>query len=408
MQNNGPLKGIKVMDVTLNMAGPTCALYLADLGADVVKIERPDRGDDTRRFIPPEINGESSAFMMMNRNKRGLALNIKSAEGKEVFRRMAAEADVLVENFKRDTLDRNGLGYEALKEINPRLIYCSLTGFGRTGPYADRGGLDLVAQGMSGLMSITGEGGGRPPVKVGAPICDIMGGMFATMAILAALHHREKTGEGQLVESSLLEAGVTATYHQSSMYIATGDSPPAMGTVHPLSAPYQAFECSDGYLTVAAGSDERWARLCKAFEIEEYVDDPRFKEAPQRVMNLPDLQALLAPIFASKTREEWRAHLEKHGVPAGPILTIGEMQADPQVKARDMFVEVEHSRVGTVKTLGSPMKFSKSPPSVRRAAPVLGEHSREVLAELGYSEADIDRMAAEGAIGTADLPKAAE
>ncbi|MBI4183179.1 MAG: CoA transferase [Proteobacteria bacterium] len=389
----GPLKGIRVVDMTINMAGPTCSLYLADLGADVIKVERPDRGDDTRRFIPPEIRGESSAFMMMNRNKRGIALDIKSGAGKEVFRRLARSADVLVENFKRDTLERNGLGYPHLSKENPRLIYCSLTGFGRTGPYADRGGLDLVAQGMSGLMSITGEGGGRPPVKVGSPVCDIMGGMFAAMAVLAALCWRQQTGEGQLVDTSLFEAGITSTYHQSAIYVATGKSPGAMGTVHPLNAPYQAFETKDGYITIAAGADERWKRLTDALGIEHLRADPRFKTAPDRVVNVKALQEVLEPIFRQKSRAEWLDLLLAADVPAGPILSIGEMHSDPQTVARNMFVEVEHSKVGRVKTLGSPIKMSKTPPNVRRAAPYLGEHTREVLSEIGYSAAEIERLA---------------
>ena len=256
-----------------------------------------------------------------------------------------------------------------------------------------------MAQAMSGLMSITGEGGDRPPVKVGAPVCDIMGGMFAAMGVLSALYWREISGEGQLVDTSLFEAGITSTYHQSAIYVATGQSAEAMGTVHPLSAPYQAFETKDGYLAVAGGSDERWARLAKMLGIEQLIDDPRFKEAPSRVINVKDLQAVLEPIFRTKTRAEWQEILEPAGVPSGPILTIGEMHGDPQVLAREMFVEVEHSRAGRVRTLGSPVKMSRTPPNVRRAAPLLGEHTREVLVEYGYSADEIERLAAEGAIG---------
>ena len=289
-KKTGPLTGLKVIDLSHVMAGPTCAMLLADMGADVIKVEKIPGGDDARRMAPPTIAGESAAFLMMNRNKRGIALDLKTEAGRMVLSRLLQDADVLIENYRRGTMERMGFGYEALHASNPRLIYCSISGFGRTGPYADRGGFDLVAQGMSGLMSITGEGPGCPPVKLGAPVTDITAGILACVGILAALHSRASSGQGQMVDTSLFEAGIIHTYWQSAIAFATGQAPGPMGTGHPLNAPYQAFPAADGWITVGAANQGNWLRLLEALEAPELGYDPRFANNPERMRNLPALQ----------------------------------------------------------------------------------------------------------------------
>ena len=397
----GPLAGVKVLDVTMNLAGPAAAMHLADFGADVIKVERPGRGDDTRRFVPA-FNGESSSFMMINRNKRGLAIDLKSDRGKEVFCNLVKQVDVLVENFLKETMNRLGLGYETLKEINPGLIYCGISGFGRTGPYSHLGGVDLIAQGMSGLMSTTGYGEGHPPLKTGAPICDVMTGMFGAMGVLAAVIHKRATGEGQFVDTSLMESGIAATFHQSSQFVGSAEAPKARGNVHPLNGPYEVFQTKDGWMTMAAGSDERWQRLARMLGREEWIDDPRFSKTTERMENLDTVRELLSPYFLQKNRREWMDLMEEAGIPAGPILDTGEMFADEQTRHRNMVVEVNHSTAGKIETLGPAVKLSKSPASVRRAAPRLGEHRAEVLAEFGYNDAEIKELLHSGVI---ELPE---
>jgi crotonobetainyl-CoA:carnitine CoA-transferase CaiB-like acyl-CoA transferase len=300
-------------------------------------------------------------------------------------------------------MERMGLGYEVLKKENPRLIYCAISGFGRSGPYADRGGFDLIAQGMSGLMSITGEGPGRPPVKVGAPVADITAGILAAMGILAALHARTNTGEGQMVDTSLFEAGIALTYWQSAMALATGVAPGPMGSAHPLNAPYEAFETSDGWITLGAANDANWARLVELLEMRALASDPRFAQSSGRIQNRIVLAQTLAPEFRKRTSAEWLGIFERAKIPAGPVLDVLQMQADPQTIAREMVVETTHSKLGPVKTLGTPVKFSGTPSGVWRGAPVLGEHTREVLRQHGFPDSEIDAMAKAGAIQTADL-----
>jgi crotonobetainyl-CoA:carnitine CoA-transferase CaiB-like acyl-CoA transferase len=404
--NLGPLAGLKVVEVTHIMAGPTCGLMLADMGADVIKVERLPDGDDTRRTIPPTIppepGGESAAFMMMNRNKRGIALNLRSEEGRSVLHRLVERADVLVENLRTGAMEAMGFGYETLRTKNPALIYCSLTGFGRTGPYADRGGFDLIAQGMSGLMSITGDmpaAGKEPePVKVGSPVTDITAGILAAMGVLAAYVHRLRTGEGQLVDTSLFEAGITLTYWQSAICLATGISPGPLGSAHPLMAPYQAFRTADGWLNIGAANQSNWEKLIRALDAEHLGQDPRFVTNAGRLTNLSALVELLTPYFRQRTTADWLALFDELGVPGGPVLSIGEMHADPQTQAREMVTEVQHSRLGPVKTLGAPVKFSATPASLRRGAPLLGEHTREILLEYGYTVEEIDRLIAGGGV----------
>ena len=369
-ERTGPLKGVKVIELAHVMAGPTCGLMLADLGADVIKVEKIPGGDDTRSFLPPAVGDESAAFLMMNRNKRGVAVDLKSEDGKRVLHRLLENADVLTESYRRGAMERMGFGYEALKHDYPRLVYCSVSGFGRTGPYADRAGFDLVAQGMSGLMSITGEGPGRPPVKVGAPVSDITAGILAAMGVVAALHAREKTGAGQLVDTSLFEAGITLTYWQSAIALATGKAPGPMGSAHPLNAPYQAFETKDGWITVGAANQTNWLRLVELLGRQDLAADPRFKTNADRIQHQAVLAEALAPDFKKRASAEWLELLERAKLPAGPVLDVLQMQENEQTLAREMVVETRHSKLGAVKTIGLPIKFSATPGGVqpRRAA----------------------------------------
>jgi crotonobetainyl-CoA:carnitine CoA-transferase CaiB-like acyl-CoA transferase len=393
----GPLAGVKVIEFAHIMAGPVCGLMLADMGADVIKVEKVPGGDDTRRTLPPDVDGVSAAFLMMNRNKRGIALNLKTTSGLEIARRLLADADVAIENYRKGTMERLGLGYEQVSAFNPGIIYAELSGFGRTGPYAERAGFDLIAQGMSGIMSITGEGPGRPPTKCGPPLSDITAGILAAMGVLGAYVHRQKTGQGQRVDTSLFEAAITQTYWQSAMTFATGISPGALGSAHPLSAPYQAFQASDGWFTVGAANQTNWLRLLEALERPELQDDPRFADDPRRMANIDALVAVLSDIFKRHPLAHWLERLERAGVPAGPVLDIAGMQADPQALARGMVTDAPHTRLGPVKTLGNPLHYSATPAEITRGAPLLGEHTREVLAELGFSASEVDKFVAQGA-----------
>jgi len=400
-EKTGPLRGMQVLDLSHVMAGPVCALMLADMGAEVIKVEKIEGGDDTRRMLPPDINGEPSAFMMMNRNKRGIALDLKHPQGKAVLKRLVEKADVLIENYRHDTMQRLGLGYDALKAINPGLIYCEISGFGRSGPWGEQGGFDLVAQGMSGLMAITGEGPGRAPVKVGAPVTDITAGILAAMGVCAAYAHKLKTGEGQRVDTSLFEAGITHTYWQSAIAFATGVSPGPLGSAHPLSAPYQAFQTSDGWINLGASNQKLWLQFVAILDDPELAGDARFKDNAARMANLPALVAALTPHFKKRTTAEWLAILEKAGVPAGPVLSIREMHAHPQTIAREMVPELDHPVAGRMQTIGLPVKFSATPGKVAAPAPLHGQHTREVLSEIGYSQREIDGFIAERAVGVA-------
>jgi len=400
--SGGPLTGMKVIELAHIMAGPVCGLMLADMGADVVKVEKVPGGDDTRRFLPPGVNGEAAAFMMMNRNKRGIAIDLKNDAGKNVLRRLLKSADVVTENYRADTMDKLGFGYEALKRLNPGLIYCTISGFGRTGPYADRGGFDLIAQGMSGLMSITGEGPGRPPVKVGSPVTDITAGILGAMGVAAAYAHKLKTGEGQMVDTSLFEAGIVHTYWQSAIGLATGEPPAPMGSAHPLNAPYQAFQTRDGWITVGAANQKNWLRTLEILDAPELARDPRFKDNADRMTHLQELAELLGRIFVKRSSADWLKRLEKVGVPAGPVFNVNEMHRDPHTLARAMVVEVEHARVGPVKTIGLPVKFSETPGRIARGAPLYGQHTREVLAESGFGKDEIETLIEKGAVVAAD------
>jgi len=383
-----PLSGMVVLDLSQILAGPVCAMMLADMGADVIKVEKPDGGDDNRRAGPPFIGGQGAGFMAANRNKRSLALNLRDESGRQVFERLLERADVLVENFRPGVMERLGIGYERVSKLKPSLIYCSISGHGGTGPYKDRGGFDLIAQGMSGLMSITGVPDG-PPVKVGVPITDISAGILAANGVLCAYIHAQKTGQGQLVDTSLLEAGIAYTIWESSGFFADGEIPGPLGSAHRVLAPYQALRTSDGYINIGAANQRTWEQLCRAIGQEELIEDQRFKEPGDRKAREGELAALLEAIFSQQSTAYWLETLEKAGMVAGPINDISQVYEDPQVIAREMKVDLEDPDLGTLHNIGIPVKLSATPGSIRRRAPMLGEHSWEILTESGFAEKEI-------------------
>ena len=409
---SGPLTGVRVIELAHIMAGPVCGLMLADMGADVIKVERLPRGDGTRSFVPPDVGGESAAFMMLNRGKRSIALDLRSPDGVDIVRRLLYDADVVVENFRVGTMKKIGLGWDELRAENPRLVYCQITGFGRTGPMADKGGFDLIAQGYSGLMSITGEGPGREPVKVGAPVTDITAGILAAYGVVSALFERERTGEGQLVDTSLFEAGITQTYWQSAIALASGHSPGPLGSAHPLSAPYQALRTSDGWINVGASNQPTWLGLTRALAMPELAEDPRFIDNAGRMEHLDELVEVLAGRFVQETTDDWLSRLAAERVPAGPIASVGEMLEHPQTVARDMVVETDHPTAGRVRSLGSAVKMSGtghrsqsdagSSGGTPSPAPLLGQHTREVLGDAGVSDERIDVLMTQGVLVSSD------
>jgi len=384
-QRPAPLTGIRVLDLTRVLAGPWCTQNLADLGAEVIKIERPGSGDDTRAWGPPYLKdaagndtSEAAYYLSANRNKLSVALDIASPRGAELVRALAEQSDILVENFKVGGLAKYGLDYESLRQVNPRLIYCSITGFGQTGPYASRPGYDFMIQGMGGLMSITGErddlpGGG--PQKAGVAVADLMTGMYSTVGILAALHERGRSGLGQHIDMALLDCQVAMMANQNLNYMTSGKAPRRAGNAHQNLVPYQVFAASDGHLIVAVGNDSQFRNYCGAIGLPELAADPRFSTNPQRVKNREELVPLLAERMATGERDHWLAALEAVGVPAGPINTLDQVYEDPQVLARGMKRELPHPAAGVVPMAASPLKFSDSPVEYRRAPPMLGEHT---------------------------------
>lgn len=394
----GPLDGLRVIDMGRIMAGPVCGLMLADLGADVVKVESLPHGDPSRRFLPPSIGDESAAFMMMNRNKRGIAVDLRKEEGRAILRTLLAAADVLIENFRTGTMDQMGIGYDAISAENPGIVWCEISGFGRTGPMADHGGFDLTAQGYSGLMSVTGEGPGRPPVKVGVPITDVTAGILGALGVVAAYVRRLKTGEGQRVDTSLFEAGIIHTYWQSAITLATGTSPGPLGSAHPLSAPYEAFETADGWINLGASNQATWERLPEALNLPGLATDMRFTDNAGRMEHREALVDILQAQFLRRSTADWLDVLDAAHVPAGPLLDLEAMLEHPQTIARQMVVTVPHRDQGDVKTIGAPVKFSATPSGVERGAPALGEHTREVLEDAGYSGDEIERLETQGTI----------
>ena len=394
----GPIHGVKVLELAQIMAGPTCGLMLADLGAEVIKIEKIPGGDDTRRFLPPDINGEAAAFMMMNRNKRGMALDLKTKEGVEVFKRMVKQADVVVENFRKGTLEKLGVGYEELKKINPKIILCEISGYGRTGPYADKGGFDLIAQGMSGLMSITGESKGKPPMKVGAPVTDITAGILAATGVLAALVSRATTGVGQRVDTSLYEAGIVHTYWQSAIASATGVAPGPLGSAHPLTAPYQAFQTKDKWITVGASNQNTWLKLIDALGVKELQENEKFNSNANRMKNLTELTEILKKELVKKTAEEWLKLFDEKGLPCGPINTVTEMFKDPQTIERKMIVDVKNDKAGSFKGIGMPIKFSETKVEDTKESPTFGQHTKQILLDFGFKDEEIDSLIKQGVV----------
>ena len=396
----GPLAGMRVLELAQIMAGPTCGMMLADLGADVIKVEKLPGGDDARGYREPRVNGVSAPFLMLNRNKRGIALDLKQPRGRELLLRLVRDADVLTENYRRGTLEKFGLGYDALSRANPGLIYCAISGYGRDGPLGDKGGFDLIAQGFAGLMSITGEPG-RSPVKTGNSVADINAGLLAFGGILAAYVHKLKTGRGQMVDTSLMEAALQQTYWQAAIYFATGESPGPTGSAHVLTAPYQAFRARDGWINIGGANQANWERIAEVLGHPEWRDDPRFATNSGRMENLPALVALMDDVLSTRDKDEWLAAFDAAGVPVGPVHTVGEALTHPQTRARGMVIELAHAEAGPTRSLGSPLHFSATPTRVDRPAPRLGEHTREVLHECGYTDAEIDALAAKSIIDIA-------
>ena len=380
------LDGIRVLELTNFMAGPFCGMLLADLGADVIKVENPKGGDFTRNAAP-FLEGESAGFLAVNRNKRSIAIDLKAGRGREIFLDLVRRSDVVIENLRPGTLDDLGIGYKVLSEVNPRIILSSASGFGQTGPYKDRAALDLIVQGMSGLMSITGEAG-RPPVKVGVPISDLAAAMFGAYAILAALRVRDRDGIGQHIDVSLLESAIALEAWETSGYFATGEVPRPLGSAHRVNAPYQAVRTADGYITIGATTPGNWHAFCVTLGLERLENDARFAKVSERRRNYEELAVLIEQVTATRPSEHWYRALEHAGVPCGVLYTVDQVLSDEHVRARGVVREVAHATLGTVRVTGSPVRFSRTPVRVERAGPLLGEHTREILGELGLRDAD--------------------
>ena len=385
-----PLAGIRVLEVGNYMAGPFCGMQLADLGAEVIKIENPDGGDQVR-LVAPLIEGEGSAFMRLNRNKRSIALDLKKVNGREVFRKLVATADVVVENLRPGTMNDLGLDYEALSHLNPGLVYVAASGWGQDGPLKDLAGMDIMAQARSGLMSITGMPDGDP-VKVGVPVCDLVCALYGALAAVSALRARLETGLGQFIDVSLYESGVSLAIWEAGRYFATGEIPRPLGSAHQNNAPYQAFRGADGWLTIGATTKRNWTALCRALGLESLLADSRYRDTNLRYVNRETLAATIEEVTMTKPTAHWLAVLEKAGVPCAPIQDFGQVFGDPLLNARDYFWDAPHSTAGMVRQLGSPMRMSRTPVRRDRAAPLLGEDSGALLAELGYAPAEIKNL----------------
>lgn len=388
----GPLDGVRILDLSRVLAGPYCTMFLGDLGAEVVKVEQPGVGDDTRGWGPPFVAGESAYFLSVNRNKKSITLDLKSSEGQTLLRRLAETADVVIENFRPGTMERMGLGERELLSVNPRLIYASLSAFGTNGPMRDTPGYDLIVQACGGLMSITGMPDGEP-TKVGVAIIDIVAGLMLGQAIVAALFAREKLGLGQKIDTSLLEAGVACLVNAGSNYLIGGKIPGRWGNAHPSIVPYQSFKTADGYLIVGVASEGIWKRFCQAVGRSELTEDPRFAKNSNRVENRAELIGILSEIFLSRESKTWMQMLNEAEVPCAPVQTIDQVFSDPQVLEREMLAEVQHPTAGTIRMAGVPVKFSATPAAIRLAPPLLGEHTREILGTwLGMKSDEIDAL----------------
>jgi crotonobetainyl-CoA:carnitine CoA-transferase CaiB-like acyl-CoA transferase len=389
------LDGLRVLDVTQVMAGPFCAMLLADLGADVIKVEPPS-GDSTRQ-MPGAVAGDSPSFNAVNRGKRSVVLNLKTSGGRDAFVRLARSTDIVIENYRPGVMAALGLDYPTLSALNPRVIYASISGYGQTGPSRDKGGFDLIAQGVAGIMSVTGEAGGAP-VKAGVPLTDLGAGLFAAVGILAALEARHRTGVGQHVDTSLVDAGVALSVWEATEYFSGIGVPQALGSAHRMNAPYQAIRCADGFITLGAANERLFRRLCDVLGHTEWTTMPEFADNASRVRNREALAARIESITVEQPRSHWLTLLEANDIPCGPINDYAQVFADPQVRAREMVVEVDHPTLGHLRTLGSPLKMSGTPPDVRRRAPLLGEHTDAVLREAGFSDEEVAAMREAGGI----------
>jgi crotonobetainyl-CoA:carnitine CoA-transferase CaiB-like acyl-CoA transferase len=389
----GPLKGLRVVDLTRVLAGPTCTQMLGDMGAEVIKIERPDAGDDTRGFAPPYMPNtrESAYFVGVNRNKKSVTIDIAQAEGQAIVHRLLENADILVENFKTGALAKYGLSYEDLKNRYPGLIYCSITGFGQTGPYAPRPGYDALIQAMGGVMSLTGEPDGEPQ-KVGIPVADLFAGLYGTIGILAALRHKQATGQGQQIDIGMLDTHVAWLANQGMNYLATGENPPRLGNQHPNIVPYQVFPTADGYMVLSIGNDPTFERFCKNFALEHLLADERYATNAARVGNRALVTETLTEVTKTKTTDEWITQLEALKIGCGPINTLDRVFADPHVQARNMLVKMQHASGEEVTVVANPVKLSATPPDYRSAAPMLGQHTDEVLASIGFDAMAIAQL----------------
>jgi crotonobetainyl-CoA:carnitine CoA-transferase CaiB-like acyl-CoA transferase len=391
------LEGVRVLDLSRVLAGPFCAALLGDMGADVIKVEDTASGDEARTW-PPHKNGESAAYLVCNRNKRGMTLDLKVPEGRDVLKRLVRDADVLVENFRTGTMEGFGLGYDALSALNPRLIYCSISAFGRSGPLRDRAGYEALLQAYTGVMSVTGEPDGDP-VRCGLSFLDLTTGILAAFAVVNALLQRERTGLGQQVEASLLETAVGLLNYHAEGYLLTGNVPGRLGSSHPSVVPYRNFRCRDGqYVFIAAANERLWGRLCRALGFEHLLEDPRFKTNVDRVKHRGEVEAVVAEAVARHDLEPLLKLLDEADVPAAPVSTVDRVMRDPQVEHRQMVETALHSKLGEIKMIGTPLKFSGMKPGVRRAAPAYGEHTGEILREHGYMDAEIAALRAKGVV----------
>lgn len=373
-------EGIRVLDLSRVLAGPYCTMLLADMGAEVIKVEKPETGDDSRSFSP-FIGDESAYFMSLNRGKKSIDLDLKKHKDKEIFWRLVEKSDIIVENFRPGTMEKLGLGYEEIKKVKPSIIYAAISGFGHTGPYSRRPAYDMIVQGMGGIMSLTGEKEGTP-VRVGSSIGDITAALFGVVGILSALHVRNRTGVGQKVDVAMMDSQVAILENAIARYEVTKKVPGPLGTRHPSIAPFQAFHTVDGHVIIAVGNDSIWKRFCKALEIEQYIEDPRFSENMSRVENVSQLEKIINEVTKKRTTREWLSILEAEGVPSGPINTVDEVIKDPQVLERNMIVELEHPKAGKMKLAGNPIKLSLTPPKIEKPAPTLGQHRKWILEEL--------------------------
>jgi crotonobetainyl-CoA:carnitine CoA-transferase CaiB-like acyl-CoA transferase len=392
-----PLAGITVVDLTRVLAGPYCTMLLGDMGAEIIKVERPDGGDDTRDFGPPYLNGESAVFLSINRNKKSITLNLKHADGKRILTQLIERADVLVENFRPGTMAQFGFDYASASRLNPRLIYCSLSGFGHTGPYAERGGYDTIAQAMSGMMSATGHPD-MPPAKAGVPVADIGTGMFGAFGILCAYIARQRTGAGQHIDTSLFDTSIALSLMEAATFLAGGELPGPLGSTHRRNAPHGAFRVKDGYIAIAADSAHFWKHFCQILGLESLLDDPRFKTNAERVANKHLLQEIVEGVTTTQAGHYWLEQLEAAEIPCGPVNTYAEVFTDPHVLARQMLMEVQHPVAGPVRMTGINVKLSATPGELRLPAPTLGQHTREVLRTLGYTDEAIDHLKTAGVI----------